>query len=211
MLVIKASVRNQRLSRYTTGIVTEDSYGYLKFEFNFKTADWDNAAQKMVVFSYNGENTPPIELDENNQCYVPAEVIKMPHFKVAVYGGDIVTNTIRIPVEEGKNSSGGNIGGNTGTTDSTQPQMKMIAISLPAANWIGEESPYYQILDCDSITSNSKVDLQPSPEQLVIFHQKDLVFTTSNEDGTVKIYSIGDKPANDYVIQATITEVEADE
>lgn len=206
MLVIKMNVRNSRLSRYTAGIVTEGSYGYLKFEFNFKTADWDNADPKTAVFSYNGENYP-IDLDENNQCYAPQEVIGIPYFKVAVHGGEIFTNTIKIPVEKGEGSSSGG----TITPDTIQPQMKIISVSLPGDKWIGDSSPYYQILDCEGITSNSKVDLQPSPEQLDIFHKKDLAFTTGNEDGTVKIYSIGDKPTNDYVIQATITEVALDE
>ena len=207
MLVIKMNVRNSRLSRSTAGIVTEGSYGYLKFEFNFKTADWDNATQKTAVFSYNGENYP-IELDENNQCYAPQEAIYAPYFKVAVHGGGILTNTIKIPVEGDKGSAGGSTGGGS---ESSQPPAKIVSISLPADKWIGDESPYYQILIDDAITSNSKVDLQPSPEQLCIFHNKDLAFTTGNEAGTVKIFSIGDKPTNDYVIQATITEVALDE
>lgn len=204
MLVIKMNVRNSRLSRSTAGIVTEGSYGYLKFEFDFRTADWDNADPKTAVFSYNGENYP-IDLDENNQCYAPKEVIYAPYFKVAVRGSEIFTNTIKILVEEEGRSSDSD--DNIGLTDTTKLPMKITSVSLPADKWIGDSSPYYQILDCEGITSNSKVDLQPSPEQLCIFHNKDLAFTTGNEAGTVKIYSIGDKPTNDYVIQATITEV----
>lgn len=208
MLVIKMNVRNSRLSRSTAGIVTEGSYGYLKFEFNFKTADWDNADPKTAVFSYNGENYP-IDLDENNQCYAPKEVIYAPYFKVAVHGSEIFTNTIKILVEgEGRSSDSDD---NIGSTDTTKLPMKITSVSLPADKWVGDSSPYYQILDCEGITSNSKVDLQPSPEQLYIFHNKDLAFTTGNEAGTVTIYSIGDKPTNDYTIQATITEVALDE
>jgi hypothetical protein len=51
------------------------------------------------------------------------------------------------------------------------------------------------------------VDLTPSVEQLTIFHDKDLAFVTENEDGTVTVYAIGQKPENDYTIQATIKEV----
>ena len=40
-----------------------------------------------------------------------------------------------------------------------------------------------------------------------IFHDKDLAFVTENEDGVVTVYSIGDKPTNDYTIQVSITEV----
>ena len=44
-------------------------------------------------------------------------------------------------------------------------------------------------------------------EQLAIFYNKDLTFVTENEDGVVTVYAIGQKPTNDYTIQATITEV----
>jgi hypothetical protein len=51
------------------------------------------------------------------------------------------------------------------------------------------------------------VTLQPSVAQLEIFHDKDIAFTTTNDGGVVTVYAIGDKPTNDYVIQATIMEV----
>ena len=57
------------------------------------------------------------------------------------------------------------------------------------------------------MTPNSKVDLQPSAEQLAIFHDKDIAFSTENEDGVVTVFAIGDKPTKDYAIQATIMEV----
>ena len=52
-----------------------------------------------------------------------------------------------------------------------------------------------------------QVDLTPSAEQLLIFHEKDLTFVTENDGGVVTVYVIGQKPANDYTIQVTITEV----
>lgn len=57
------------------------------------------------------------------------------------------------------------------------------------------------------ITPNSKVDLQISSEQMVIFYEKYLAFVAENEDGVVTIYCIGQIPQNDYTIQATVTEV----
>ena len=58
------------------------------------------------------------------------------------------------------------------------------------------------------ITANSKIDLQPTPEQLLAFQIKDVTFTTVNEDGNVSVYAIGERPLNDYTnIQVTITEV----
>lgn len=58
------------------------------------------------------------------------------------------------------------------------------------------------------ITKNSKIDLQPTPEQLYIFQEKNVTFTTVNDGGNVRVCAIGVKPQNDYAdIQVTITEV----
>lgn len=57
------------------------------------------------------------------------------------------------------------------------------------------------------VTPNSKIDLQPTPEQLYSFQEKDVTFTTVNEGGAVRVCAIGERPLNDYEIQITITEV----
>lgn len=80
-------------------------------------------------------------------------------------------------------------------------------VDLLAANWVGDASPYSQVVEIEGVTENSQVDLTPSIEQLVIFYEKDLGFVTENEDGVVTVYAIGQKPENDYTIQVTITEV----
>lgn len=80
-------------------------------------------------------------------------------------------------------------------------------VTLLADKWVGENSPYSQVVAVDGVTENSQVDLTPSVEQLSIFHNKDLAFVTENEDGVVTVYAIGQKPENDYNIQVTITEV----
>lgn len=80
-------------------------------------------------------------------------------------------------------------------------------VTLLASGWVGESSPYSQVVNIAGITANSQVDLTPSAEQLAIFHDKDLAFVTENEEGVVTVYAIGQKPTNDYAIQVTITEV----
>lgn len=105
ILVIKYSCINQRLRRITSGIIPSNAYGKLKFEFDFRTEDWDVAETKTANFYYKGENYP-IELDEHNQCFVPKEVIFSPSFSVSVEGGDIVTNYVSNPVYEIKSTSG---------------------------------------------------------------------------------------------------------
>jgi hypothetical protein len=61
-----------------------------------------------------------------------------------------------------------------------------------------------------TITPYSKVDLQLSAEQISIFYEKDLAFVTENDNGVVKVYCIGQVPTNDYVLQATVSEVVVD-
>lgn len=80
-------------------------------------------------------------------------------------------------------------------------------VTLTASGWIGNASPYSQLVNIAGVTKNSQVDLTPSVEQLSIFWEKDLTFVTENENGVVTVYAIGQKPQNDYTIQVTITEV----
>ena len=80
-------------------------------------------------------------------------------------------------------------------------------ITLASDNWVGDVSPYSQVVEIPGVTDHSKVDLQPSAEQLTIFYEKDLSFVTENEDGVVTVFCIGQKPANDYTMQVVVTEV----
>lgn len=89
----------------------------------------------------------------------------------------------------------------------TNSAVRLAEITLLAANWVGNASPYSQVVAIDGVTPYSQVDLTPSVEQLTVFHDKDLAFVTENEDGTVTVFAIGQKPENDYTIQVTIKEV----
>lgn len=80
-------------------------------------------------------------------------------------------------------------------------------VELLASKWVGDESPYSQVVTIKDVTEFSQVDLTPSVEQLAIFHDKDLAFVTENDDGVVTVFAIGDKPLNDYTVQVTIKEV----
>jgi hypothetical protein len=80
-------------------------------------------------------------------------------------------------------------------------------VQLLASAWIGEQSPYSQKVSIPTVTPNTQVDLTPNVEQLSIFYNKDLAFVTENDEGVVTVYAIGQRPENDYVIQATLTEV----
>lgn len=85
--------------------------------------------------------------------------------------------------------------------------IRVAEIQLLASKWIGDESPYSQVINIEGITEYSQIDLKPSVAQLAVFHDKDLAFVTENDDGVVTVYALGDKPSNDYIMQVAITEV----
>lgn len=92
------------------------------------------------------------------------------------------------------------VGGSGGTTYVSH-------IDLLASEWSGENGRYAQVVNIPAATPNSKVDLNPTVEQLDIFQTKDLTFVTENDDGVITVYCIGQKPTSDYTMQITITEV----
>lgn len=71
---------------------------------------------------------------------------------------------------------------------------------------------YSQVVTVDNavITANSKVDLNPNPTQLLDFYDAGVTLTTENNEGTVRVYVVGDILEKSYQIQATVTEVVVD-
>ena len=85
--------------------------------------------------------------------------------------------------------------------------VKTVSISLYASKWLENDGKYSQSVSIANVTPYSKIDLQPSVEQLAIFYEKDIAFVVENRDGNITVFCVGQKPTNDYVMQATITEV----
>ena len=92
-----------------------------------------------------------------------------------------------------------------GITDSQTS--KVSSVTLYADRWYGATSPYSQVVKVSGATKKSKVDLNPTIEQLSIFHNKDIAFVVENDNGVLTVHCIGQKPTNDYTMQVTITEV----
>lgn len=90
---------------------------------------------------------------------------------------------------------------------STGSAVNITEINLPASAWEGDASPYSQEVHIDGATVYSKVDLLPSAAQLEELRSVDLALTTENDDGVITVYAIGEKPLNDYTLQAAVTEV----
>ena len=87
------------------------------------------------------------------------------------------------------------------------PAARITSVSLPASKWAGSGNLYSQVVSIAGVTANSQVNLTPSVEQLSVFYEKDLTFITENDGGVVTVYVIGQKPQNDYTIQADVVEV----
>lgn len=84
---------------------------------------------------------------------------------------------------------------------------KISTVTLLSSEWQGATSPYSQVVNIAGATENSKIDLNPTIEQLNIFREKDITFVVANSGGIITVYCIGEKPENDYTIQVSIMEV----
>ena len=115
-----------------------------------------------------------------------------------------IENGHRVTITDKNGTNSYDIVGGSGGVSSNA---RIADVVLLADAWIGENTPYSQVVTIPTVTSNTQVDLTPSVEQLSIFYNKDLAFVTENDDGVVTVYAIGQKPMNDYTIQATLTEV----
>ena len=96
-----------------------------------------------------------------------------------------------------------------GTTYNVAPVVPASSVTLLAGAWVGDGDAYSQVVELPGVTPHTKVDLQPTADQLAEFHYKVLAFVAENNGGVVTVYAIGDKPSGDHTIQTTLTEVEA--
>lgn len=80
-------------------------------------------------------------------------------------------------------------------------------IFLPVDAWKGGESPYSQVVEMNAISIRSQINIQLSVEQTQKICSAGFALTTENNEGTVTVYAIGNKPSENYTVQATVTEV----
>ena len=83
-------------------------------------------------------------------------------------------------------------------------------VTLKAADWLGDTSPYSQVVAVGGVTSHTKVDLQPTMDQVNSLYSQSVGFFSRNEGGVVRVYAVGNRPTTDFVIQITLTEVEGE-
>ena len=84
---------------------------------------------------------------------------------------------------------------------------RVSTITLAAASWTGSSSPYSQVVEINTVTTATKIDLQPTVAQMVSLQNDDIALMAENDNGTVTIYSFGGKPSTDMTMQVQLMEV----
>ena len=84
---------------------------------------------------------------------------------------------------------------------------RIATITLPKASWGGNTAPHSQIVEIATVTSSTKIDLQPTVAQIVDLQNQDIALMAENVNGVVTIYSFGGKPSSDMTIQVQLMEV----
>ena len=81
-------------------------------------------------------------------------------------------------------------------------------VELLAANWQTEkEGRYYQTFNIPKANANSKMDVGLSETALEIMQDKVLTITATFRDGVTRVYAIGDKPTQDFVVHISFEDV----
>ncbi len=152
---------------------------------------------------------------------IPHEVLTVPGLplQIGVYGtdpgGTVVIPTVwavTCPVLPGADPSG------DPGADPTLPiweqlreqisaPVRAVNVTLPAALWEASGSRYSQQVLIPGVTSGSQVNLTPTVAQMAVFCERDCCFLTENDGGTVTVYLFGEKPTEDYTVQACVVEV----
>lgn len=84
---------------------------------------------------------------------------------------------------------------------------RIATVTLAADGWTGSASPYSQVVEVNTVTTASKIDLQPTASQIVSLQNDDIALMAENDAGVVTIYSFGGVPAVDMTMQVLLTEV----
>lgn len=84
---------------------------------------------------------------------------------------------------------------------------RIATVTLSASGWTGSANPYSQVVAVNGVTANSKIDLQPTAQQIVSLQNEDIALMAENNAGTVTFYALGGKPTSNYTMQVLLTEV----
>ena len=95
------SIVNQELIREDNVFLVNKTQKFVEAEFTFKTPEWDDL-EKFAVFNIKGRSyTFPIGDNKICTITVPREALKSTHFRVSIFGGDMLTtNSVKILLGE---------------------------------------------------------------------------------------------------------------
>ena len=84
---------------------------------------------------------------------------------------------------------------------------RVATITLNANAWSGNSEPFSQSVEIATVTTSSKIDLQPSAQQIVDLQNSETSLMIENIGGVLTCYAIGNKPTVNYTMQVLIQEV----
>lgn len=84
---------------------------------------------------------------------------------------------------------------------------RIATITLAANAWAGTVEPYSQVVEINTVTTSTKIDLQPNSQQIVSLQNAEISLMVENSAGAVTCYAIGNKPTVDYTMQVLLQEV----
>jgi hypothetical protein len=97
--------------------------------------------------------------------------------------------------------------GGTSYDDAISLVPKCTTITLSKNAWSGNSNPWSQVVTVNGVTANSKLDLQPTAQQIVSLQSSEITLMLQNDGGTVTAWAIGNKPKENLTMQVLITEV----
>ena len=178
-------------------------------EANSKTYA-DNAENAVSQSRYIGANGNWYVWDDSRKTFVDSG--ETAHAGSTVYVGSNPPSNAQVWIDpNGDGDISKSIREIYDTFKSIKP-IRKVKITLLASAWVEEDTEEYsQVVSIKNTTANSQVDLQITKEQIAIFREKDISFWAENKNGIITVFCLGQKPTNDYTVQATITEVVLDE
>ena len=84
---------------------------------------------------------------------------------------------------------------------------KLAQVHMPATEWKGAISPYFQTVEVPLISDNAMVTIQPAGELIAYLGENGIALSIDNDGGITTAYAIGAKPTEDLTVQVCLLEV----
>lgn len=96
----------------------------------------------------------------------------------------------------------------SGAVPDKQEQIDKLTLTLTAAGWTGNASPYTQGVTITGGTATSQADIQADATaiQQMLDDGTNAIYIANN-NGTFTAYAVGEKPTADMIVQVTVYEV----